>query len=184
MAQWIIFLRGINVGGNGSISMAQLRAALTEEGFKGVRTYIQSGNVLLMDSARDASQLQEHIGKVIQRHFGFRPQIMVITAEQLEAIACANPFPAAIAEPKSLHVYFLAGQARAPNLAALDALKADNESYVLAEQAFYLHAPDGIGRSKLAEKVEKHLGVATTARNWRTVQTMLDLVQIEQEVEK
>lgn len=182
MAQWIVFLRGINVGGNHSLPMAQLRTLLAEEGFEGVRTYIQSGNVLLRSEERDAIKLQQHIGEVIRRHFGFRPQIMAMTAEQLEAVARANPFPAAEPEPKSLHVYFLAEPTTAARLPALDALKTENESYVLTERAFYLHAPDGIGRSKLAEKIEKHLGVAATARNWRTVQTMLDMVQTEQGV--
>lgn len=182
MAQWIVFLRGINVGGNSSMPMAQLRTALIEEGFEGVRTYIQSGNVLLTSAERNAIQLQQHIGEVIQRHFGFRPQIMAMTTEQLEAVARANPFPTAEPEPKSLHVYFLAEPATAANLSALDTLKSENESYALTERALYLHAPDGIGRSKLAERIERHVGVAATARNWRTVQTMLDMAQTKQGV--
>jgi uncharacterized protein (DUF1697 family) len=81
----------------------------------------------------------------------------------------ANPFPEAEAEPKSLHLYFLTVPPENPDLKTLDRLKQDNERYSLNDKVFYLHAPDGVGRSKLATQVEKALGVAATARNWRSV---------------
>lgn len=180
MTKWIVFLRGINVGGNHNLPMAQLKTVLTEEGFGSVRTYIQSGNILLTCEEQDATRLQQRVADLIQKHFDFRPQIIALTVQQLEAIACANPFPMAEPEPKTLHIYFLAETAAFANVSALTALKKENESFSLAGQAFYLHAPDGIGRSKLAEKAEKYLGVAATARNWRTVQAMRDMAQIEQ----
>ena len=93
-----------------------------------------------------------------------------------EAIA-HNPFPEAEAEPKSLHFYFLADLPKVPNLAAIEQAKAPSEAFQLIGQVFYLHAPDGIGRSKLAASAEKKLGVATTARNWRTVQKLQTMVQ-------
>jgi uncharacterized protein (DUF1697 family) len=72
-------------------------------------------------------------------------------------------------EPKTLHVHFLASMPKNPNLGALDSIKSDRERFVLKDGVFYLHAPDGIGRSKLAANAEKLLGVALTGRNWRTV---------------
>jgi uncharacterized protein (DUF1697 family) len=68
-----------------------------------------------------------------------------------------------------VHVWFPVEPVRKPDLAALNALRAATEQYVLAANAFYLHAPDGIGRSRLAARVEQLLGVEATARNWRTV---------------
>jgi uncharacterized protein (DUF1697 family) len=59
----------------------------------------------------------------------------------------------------------------------MNALKADSERFTLAEEALYLHAPDGIGRSRLAAKIDRHLRVSTTARNWRTVRKLLDLAK-------
>ncbi|MFT6285248.1 MAG: hypothetical protein ACJAXM_001731 [Arenicella sp.] len=61
----------------------------------------------------------------------------------------------------------------------MTALKKDNESFLLIEPIFYLHAPDGTGRSKLAEKVEKFLGVPTTARNGNTVFNILQLASLD-----
>lgn len=63
-----------------------------------------------------------------------------------------------------------------PDLEKLMALKSPREDFRLIQQVFYLYAPDGIGRSKLAEKVEKNLGVPATARNWNTVSKLLAMV--------
>ena len=86
------------------------------------------------------------------------------------------PFPQAAAEPQFLHLYFLARPAE-PDLEALNALKTSSEAFAIVDQVFYLHAPQGIGRSKLAAGAEKHLGVAVTARNWRTANKVLQLAQ-------
>jgi uncharacterized protein (DUF1697 family) len=88
-----------------------------------------------------------------------------------------NPFPEAVGNPKSLHVAFLAEASAEPDLSALEALKSPTENYELFENAFFLHAPDGIGRSKLAAKVEKCLGVRTTGRNWRTAMKVAELAK-------
>ena len=96
-------------------------------------------------------------------------------AELAQAIA-ANPFPAAAAEPKSLHLYFLA-QPPAADLVALNALKASGEAFAIVDKVFYLHTPNGFGRSKLAAGAEKRLGVQITARNWRTANKVLELAQ-------
>jgi uncharacterized protein (DUF1697 family) len=86
-----------------------------------------------------------------------------------------NPFPQAACEPQSLHFFFLEKPPTNPRTKALESAKAETESYVLTDRVFYLHAPDGIGRSKLASTAEKHLGVTATARNLRTVEKLLAL---------
>jgi uncharacterized protein (DUF1697 family) len=77
-----------------------------------------------------------------------------------------------------LHLFFLATVALEPDLASLESLRADSERYALVEDVFYLHAPDGIGRSKLAARVERALGVPATARNWRTVGKLVEMVGV------
>jgi uncharacterized protein (DUF1697 family) len=59
------------------------------------------------------------------------------------------------------------------NIASLNAAKSGNEAFALTGKAFYLRAPDGIGRSRLAQRVERLLGVDATGRNWRTVTSVL-----------
>jgi uncharacterized protein (DUF1697 family) len=94
---------------------------------------------------------------------------LLLTEEQFIQAAAQNPYPEAVVEPKTLHLFFLSELPINPDLMALTQLKKDTESFELIDQVFYLHAPDGIGRSQLVTKVEKLLGVTTTARTWNTV---------------
>ena len=139
------------------------------------KTYIQSGNVVFRHGNGDIETLVEAVGGVIQRTHGFEPRILVLSREALEQAVTANPFPQAADNPKTLYLYFLAETPMKPDLVAMTAIKAGNEQFSLVDKVFYLYAPDGIGRSKLAEKVEKLLGVDATARNWRTVSKVLEL---------
>jgi uncharacterized protein (DUF1697 family) len=176
---WIVLLRGINVGGRNIVPMKQLADMLVGLGCQNIETYIQSGNVLLQHRELNGQALSNMIAEQIERIFGFKPHILLLTLIQFKQAAINNPFPEAQSEPKTLHVYFLAEPATCANLDALTTLKKDNESFQLVEQVFYLHAPDGIGRSKLAERVEKMLAVPTTARNWNTVSKLLTLSNMD-----
>jgi uncharacterized protein (DUF1697 family) len=89
----------------------------------------------------------------------------------------ANPYPEADEEPKSVHLYFLAGDPAEADIAGLEAVRAPAERFHLEGGVFYLHAPDGVGRSKLAAKAERLLGVSATARNWRTVTKLREMVE-------
>ena len=177
MATWIAFFRGINVGGRNILPMRELVALLEEVGFTDVKTYIQSGNAVFLSSKAKAPQLAEQIGDAVSKHHGFRPHVAVLSVKELEQAAASNPFPKAEAEPKSLHLYFLAQSPRNPDLESLNEIKSGTESLAIHGKVFYLHAPEGIGRSKLAERVERLLGVHATARNWRTVAKVLDMAK-------
>ncbi|MFT7517830.1 MAG: hypothetical protein ACI84O_001631 [Myxococcota bacterium] len=178
MKTWIALLRGINVGGKNILAMADLRSSLEGLGLSNVRSYIQSGNVVFDSKAKTAVPLLEKISKAIEAHHGLRPQLLLLSHEELLAAVAANPFTEAVAEPSTLHLFFLATAASNPDMAALATLKTASEQFELIENVFYLHAPDGIGRSKLAGKVEKHLGVVATARNYRTVAKLVALANI------
>lgn len=177
MKTYIALFRGINVGGNNILPMKALTALLEKLGADRVKTYIQSGNAVFQHQTASASQLSSRIGAAIKENHGFEPLVFLLDLGELEQVVASNPFPEAEPEPKTLHLYFLASVPRSPDLKTLDSLKQDNEQFALTDRAFYLHAPDGIGRSKLAARVEKALGVAVTARNWRTVCKILDMAQ-------
>lgn len=162
-------LRGINVGGRNKLPMAGLRQLLGEMGLQKVQTYIQSGNVVFEVAAARLPMLGEEMGGAIEAAYGFRPQVMLVDAEAWETAVARNPFAQAEAEPKAVHLYFLAEPPAEPRLDKMDEIKRDSEVYALIGQTFYLYAPEGIGRSKLAAQAERLLGVAATARNWRTV---------------
>ena len=146
-------------------------------GSQNVVTYIQSGNVVFQNEEEDASLLYNKIRAEIKDSHGFEPQVLLLELEDLQDAANSNPFPKAESEPKTLHLYFLASVPEDPNFDALESIKADHERFVLKDSVFYLHAPDGIGRSKLAANVERSLGVWVTARNWRTVCKVIEMAK-------
>ena len=177
MRTWIALFRGINVGGNNPLPMNELAAMLEGIGCSGVRTYIQSGNVVFRKDGIESAQLSRLIGETVLHSKGFEPKVILLSANELEGALTANPFPEAAAEPKTLHAYFLSQEAKSAQLVAMNEIKSASEEFSLSARVFYLHAPDGIGRSKLAANVEKLLGVDATARNWRTVSMLLKLVE-------
>jgi uncharacterized protein (DUF1697 family) len=177
MATWVAFLRGINVGGNHVLPMKELAALLGKEGLSDVATYIQTGNVVFRCSRATVPALEKRIGTAISKQYGFHPRVLVLDAAELERAAAANPFPQADADPKRLHLFFLAMKPSSPNLDALHELRAGSEAFELIDKVFYLYTPDGFGVSKLAERAERHLGVDATARNWRTVGKVLEMTK-------
>jgi uncharacterized protein (DUF1697 family) len=177
MKTWIALLRGINVGGKNKLPMKELVAAMSALGLSEVNTYIQSGNVVFRGPDKKAQALADEIGAAILSKFGFEPQVMVIGAQELAAAASANPFPEAATEAdgKTLHLFFLAQPPARVERDRIEAIRRQSERWQQKGAAFYLHAPEGFGDSKLAAQIEKILGVPATARNWRTVGALLEM---------
>jgi uncharacterized protein (DUF1697 family) len=175
MGLWIAFFRGINVGGHNILPMTELKALLGEIGCNNVASYVQSGNVVFRHEEQSPDVLDSLVSQAVSSKYGFEPQVLLLTADQLSVASAENPFPAGENEPKTLHLFFLQADADSADWDAIGMLKSDTEHFRLVGRVFYLHAPDGIGRSKLAARVEKLLGVPATARNWRTVKKVLQI---------
>jgi len=165
----IALFRGINVGGKNILPMKELVDILEALGARNVRTYIQSGNAIFQCHEVSFPQISAQIAAEIRKRRGFEPSVLILGLDDLEKAIAENPFPEGEADPSSLHLGFLASTPANPDLIKLDYLKKESERYRVSESVFYLHAPEGIGRSKLAAGVEKVLGVPMTDRNWNTV---------------
>lgn len=177
MKTYVALFRGLNVGGSGILPMRELVSLLENLGLRNVKTYIQSGNAVFESEEKDVSLLSSRITAAIKESHGFEPHVLLLTPEELENAVESNPFPEAESEPKTLHIHFLVSTPEHPDLEALDGIKGERERYVLKDGVFYLHAPGGLGRSKLAANTEKLLGVPTTSRNWRTVCKVLAMAK-------
>jgi len=175
VTQYIALFRGINVGGNNILPMKQLVALLEELGCTGVKTYIQSGNAVFSTESEQKEELAGAISAAVRESHGFQPKVLLLRAAELKDALDHNPFQTT--DGKSLHFYFLASTPESPDLSALEALASGAEAFKLGDNVFYLYAPDGIGRSKLAEKVERLLGVQATARNLNTVNKLLAMLE-------
>ena len=177
MQTWIALLRGINVGGNNILPMKDLRRILEGLGYESVLTYIQSGNCVFRSAIDAPVKLEDEIGSGIEKQFGFRPHVFVLSLEMLDAAIVANPYKQAMDDPKSLHFSFLSEPVCDVDLSPLEALRKESESFTLTDFVFYFHAPDGIGRSKLAAKVPQLIQVPMTGRNLRSVLKIAELAQ-------
>ncbi len=169
MIIWIALLRGINVGGHHRLPMQDLRSILGGLGLQNAQTYIQSGNAVFLGPDEDPVLLGRKITDAIERQHGFAPYVLLIKKNTLDRAIANNPFTDQIKDNKHMQVSFYIGQPVKPDLIKLSDLASNGEVFLLDEHCFYLHAPAGIGRSKLAGKVEHALGVQTTARNWRSL---------------
>lgn len=166
----VLLLRGVNVGGKHRLPMQALVKILQGSGLQDIHTVIQSGNaVFRSEYAGLPDYLADCIEQAIDRAHGFRPRALILEADTWRSAVRSNPFPQAKSQPKTLHLYFLAEAPAQPDMRGIEQIRAPEEQYVLSERVFYLYAPNGIGRSKLAARVDRLLGVPTTARNWRTV---------------
>jgi uncharacterized protein (DUF1697 family) len=177
MKTYIALFRGINVGGKNVLPMKGLVALLEHLGSRNVKTYIQSGNAVFENKEIDAARLSKKISGEIKKRRGFEPYVLLLELDDIERAMTQNPFPEAETNPQALHVGFLASAPGHPNLKTLESLKRDSERFRLIENVFYLHAPEGVGRSKLAANAEKLLGVPMTDRNWSTVRKIWELAK-------
>ena len=178
MQTYVALLRGINVGGSHMLAMKDLKLLFEQNSCVDVRTYIQSGNVVFRSSVSDARRLAQQVTAAVSKGRGFEPRVLVLTRSELERAAANNPFPEAEGNPKCVHLFFLAEPAKKADLKSMETLKARTERFGLKGKVLYLHTPDGFGTSKLAARAERLLGVEATARNWRTVTTLLEMAKV------
>jgi len=177
MKTYIALFRGINIGGHNRLPMKELVKLFQQLGFHNVRTYIQSGNAVFQSNDRNASRLSERIGAEIRKSHGFEPKVLLLEPKDLEKAIALNPFPEAVSDPKSLHVLFLTSAPKNPELERLDEIRGKSERFKLSNRFFYLHTPEGVGRSKLVASAERLLGVPATGRNWRTICEIMALTK-------
>ena len=176
MTRYVALLRGINVGGNKKVPMAQLRALLERLGFSDVATLIASGNVVFSGKARAPAQLERQLEAAIAEEFGFEVPLVVRTRDELAAAIEANPLPGAEEAPTRFLVFFLSGTPDRKRLAEIDAEAHLPDEFRLHGRELYARFPNGIGRSKLAVVLgSARLGVTSTARNWSTLTKLLEL---------
>jgi uncharacterized protein (DUF1697 family) len=176
MATFIALLRGINVGGKNLIPMAELRALSERLGYRNVRTFIQSGNVVLEGAGKPA-EVEAKLEAGITRRFGLAIPVVVRTAARFAAYLDENPLREASARDPS-HVLLGLSKAR-PASGAVEALReraAAGERIEAAGDAIWFHYPAGIARSKLTPAlIDRLVGSSLTARNVTTVGKIVEL---------
>ena len=169
---YVVLLRGINVGGNKKVSMADLRALAERLGFEEPKTILNSGNLVVRGRKLAAAAIEKL----------FRPkldcEVFVRTIDEWETIVANNPFKKEESDPARLHVMCLRDAPDAKAVAAARAAIVGRERIEVRGREAYLVYPDGMGQSKFTNAViEKKLGTQGTARNWNTVLKLRDVLR-------
>lgn len=175
MAQHIVLLRGINLARRNRVAMAELRDALADAGFADVRTYVQSGNVVLASGEKPAVVARK-VHRVIEQELGVDVAVLTRTRAQLAKVVERNPLARVAKDPKRYQVSFLEAKPSRDVVRRIEEAADPNERVVVEGREIYAWHPDTIARSKLwALLAGRDLGVTATARNWTTVQKLLEL---------
>jgi len=174
MNTYIALLRGINVGGHKKVPMADLRELLGKVGLHEVKTYIQSGNVVLQSSIGDKTEIEALIKKSILDHFGFEVPTLVKTHFELQTILDVCPFP----EEKKIKSYFTLLQS-VPEKADVEVAEKkqyDGEEYVILNDCIYYYCEKGYGQAKFNMNLfERKLKTKATSRNYNTMMKLIQL---------
>jgi uncharacterized protein (DUF1697 family) len=172
----VALLRGINVGGRHKLPMKELVALFEEVGSEDVRTYIQSGNVVFRSASKSVAEVTAELEWAIEARFGFEVPIVMRSVEALCDIVARNPFVAAGADPRHLHVGFLSDAPTEQAVASLDPARTNIDSFRVLGTEVHLHVPGGMGRTKLTtDWFDRRLGTTMTVRNWRTVNKLIEI---------
>ena len=174
--RYIALLRGINVGGNTMIKMADLKAEFEKLGFKNVVSYINSGNLAFDCAKTGESKLIGKIETAVEKLCGRSVAVMIREQKDIERILSNNPFDGEYGSHKEMHVLFLKDEMPAEKRDLLTVSALPGERYAVKGREIYCHLPSGVADSLMTKGFfEKAPKVPTTARNWRTVEKLAEL---------
>lgn len=171
MGTYVALLRAVNLGSHGRVPMARLRELITDLGWGGVRTYLQSGNAVFTSDLTDPEQVARTLRQALADD-GLDTEVMVRTGAHLAALAAAgHPLAEPGVEHPKLQVAFPLEPVAPERVRAMPI--PGRESVTTSAGEVFLHYPDGVGRSKLTTAhLQRHLGTPVTCRNWKTVATL------------
>lgn len=158
--------------------MPALRDALSEAGFHDVRTYVQSGNVVV-GSEEPPDSLAQRCHQLVADRFGLDIQVIARTRDELAEVVSRNPLKDVATEPKRYQVSFLSAEPAPEVVTKLERLAVEPEAVAVVGREVYAWHPAGVARSKLwnglASRGGLGPGITSTARNWTTVTTLLEM---------
>jgi uncharacterized protein (DUF1697 family) len=171
MTTLVSMIRGINVGGSRPLKMDRLRALHEGLGFRNVRSYLQSGNVVFDAAIADVDRHGEALERRILRDCGYEVAVGVRTAGAMTAALAGNPFLSRKGvDPKFLHATFLVRPGGSPSLEGVALPLAKGEGAVLVGDIVYVYCPLGYGNTRINNTFfERKLSASATTRNWQTV---------------
>lgn len=173
--KYVAFLRGINVGGKNKVKMETLREVCSSLGFENVKTYINSGNVIFETAKKSDKKLAAQIESAIEKEFALKIKVMMRTFEEIKDIIKKNPFDGQFENEKDLHVFFLDEELPSEKGELLLEHNNENEMFAVRKREIFCLLRVSVLDSLMGKDyIGKKLKVSATARNWRTVNKILE----------
>lgn len=168
MPTFIALLRGVNVGKGRRVPMADFRAVLERLGYTAVTTLLNSGNAVFSAAAPAPAVHARAIADALAQALEAEVPVIVLSASELASIVAENPLAQQAADGSRLLVAFVQDAAALRSLAAVQALAAPPDTFVVGRRAAYLHCPQGSLASAAGAALLGRQGRAATTRNWST----------------
>lgn len=178
MNKYVLFLKGVNIGGHNNVKMDTLRKMLNAQGFEYVRTYINSGNIILQ-SKEDKEKIKEQITGIIGSGFGIKVEMIVKSEQELQDLVKNNPFDIKKEADHAKRAVVMLSKKVDPDQTRVfkEEGKVDENFYLVDDQLFiYYH--NGFGKSKFTTGyIERKLHVTATGRNWNTILKLTEMIR-------
>ena len=177
MNTYIAILRGINVSGKNMIKMPALIKTVEGMGYKNVKTYVQSGNVIFQSELTNTEDLEKQIYEQIEKDFGTKIPVIILKSDLISKIQRSNPFiKMKDIDLTKLHITFLSEEPNKDNIVKIEPAKYMPDEFIFDSKVIYLYCPGGYGTTKLNNTFfENKLKVSATTRNWNTVNKLVEL---------
>jgi uncharacterized protein (DUF1697 family) len=180
MPRHIALLRGINVGGK-TVNMGRLRAMLEGLGYVGVRTYIQSGNVLFDDTMQDSAEwMRTRLEEALAGEFGFGIPVILVAPDELEELLDANPYAGQpLAQGERIYAIVFQAEPSPAAVAALKPIQGSEDGFALLGRAAYVLCRGGYAHTPYSNAFfEKALRVKATTRNMDTMEKLAEMCRL------
>lgn len=173
----VALLRGVNLGGNKKVPMAELRRMVESLGFTEVRTLLNSGNVVFTARANQVSKAAARIEKAILDELGVSTKVTVLTAGELDEILDGNPIVGLCDNPSRMLVAVFSDEVDRARVAELASRDWAPETFAAGKRAAYLWCVNGISAGELGFAVDKALKNGVTARNLGTMTKLREIAR-------
>ena len=168
----VSLLRAVNVAGQNMVKMSELAELYESLGFKDVRTYLQSGNVVFSHNSEDPAEAATKIEQALERRLGLDVTVCLRTSEEMGGVVAKNPFQ----HQKMIYITFLKAKPENVPMDKLNAVRGPGEEFKVVDREVFLYLPNGSGRTKLSNSyLERMLRLPATTRNWNTVTALAEM---------
>lgn len=175
--KYVALLRGINVGGNNIIKMADLQQAFENAGYTGVRTLIQSGNVVFESGLQDAEKITTHIESVLSKAFHYSSKVVIRSHKEMKRIISGVPFDWKRENDLRCYIMYVKEPVTVDEVKKEVELKEDVDFLSVGDNVLYMSTKmEGLTKSKFSKIIGKKVYKDVTMRNFKTSRMILELM--------